>query len=61
MIGNYSRIGMNSIVTAGVTQGPRAIVAIGAAVTKIISYDICILAGVFAKVENNLGKDKFGP
>lgn len=34
VIGDYSWIGMNSIVTAGVVLGPRTIVAAGAVVTK---------------------------
>lgn len=61
VIGNYSWIGMNSIVTAGVTLGPRTIVAAGAVVTKSFPDGFCILAGVPAKVVKHLDKDKFQP
>ena len=52
---------MNSIITAGVTLGPRTIVAAGAVVTKSFPEGFCILAGVPAKVVKYLDKDKFEP
>lgn len=61
VIGDYSWIGMNSIVTAGVTLGPRTIVAAGAVVTKSFPEGFCVLAGVPAKVVKYLDKDKFQP
>ena len=61
VIGDYSWIGMNSIVTAGVTLGPRTIVAAGAVVTKSFPEGFCILAGVPAKVVKYLDKEKFVP
>lgn len=61
VIGDYSWIGMNSIVTAGVTLGPRTIVAAGAVVTKSFPDGYCVLAGVPAKVIKYLDKDKFVP
>lgn len=61
MIGDYSWIGMNSVVTAGVTLGPRTIVAAGAVVTKSFPEGFCILAGVPAKVVKYLDKDQFQP
>lgn len=61
IIGDYSWIGMNSIVTAGVTLGPRTIVAAGAVVTKSFPEGYCILAGVPAKVVKILDKEKFQP
>ena len=61
VIGDYSWIGMNSIITAGVTLGPRTIVAAGAVVTKSFPKGFCILAGVPAKVVKYLDKDKFEP
>lgn len=61
VIGDYSWIGMNSIVTAGVTLGPRTIVAAGAVVTKSFPEGFCVLAGVPAKVVKYLDKDKFVP
>ena len=45
IIGDYSWIGMNSIVTAGVTLGPRTIVAAGAVVTKSFPQGNCVIAG----------------
>lgn len=61
VIGDYSWIGMNSIVTAGVTLGPRTIVAAGAVVTKSFPEGFCVLAGVPAKVVKYLDKEKFVP
>lgn len=61
VIGDYSWLGMNSVVTAGVTLGPRTIVAAGAVVTKSFPEGFCILAGVPAKVVKYLDKDKFVP
>lgn len=61
IIGDYSWIGMNSIVTAGVTLGPRTIVAAGAVVIKSFPEGYCILAGVPAKVVKILDKEKFQP
>ena len=61
IIGGYSWIGMNRIVTAGVTLGPRTIVAAGAVVTKSFPEGYCILAGVPAKVVKILDKEKFQP
>lgn len=61
VIGDYSWIGMNSVITAGVTLGPRTIVAAGAVVTKSFPSGFCVLAGVPAKIIKNLDKDKFKP
>lgn len=61
IIGDYCWIGMNSIVTAGVTLGQRTIVAAGAVVTKSFPDGFCVLAGVPAKVVKVLDKDKFVP
>lgn len=61
IIGDYSWIGMNSVVTAGVTLGPRTIVAAGAVVTKSFPEGFCVLAGVPAKVVKYLDKRKFQP
>ena len=61
VIGDYSWIGMNSIVTAGVTLGPRTIVAAGAVVTKSFPEGFCVVAGVPAKVVKYLDKEQFVP
>ena len=61
VIGDYSWIGMNSVITAGVTLGPRTIVAAGAVVTKSFPDGYCVLAGVPAKVVKYLDKEKFVP
>lgn len=61
VIGDYSWLGMGSIVTAGVTLGPRTIVAAGAVVTKSFPEGFCVLAGVPAKVVKTLDKSQFHP
>lgn len=61
IIGDYSWIGMNSVITAGVTLGPRTIVAAGAVVTKSFPDGYCVLAGVPAKIVKFLDKEKFVP
>lgn len=61
VIGYYSWIGMNSIVTAGVTLGTRTIVAAGAVITKSYPDGFVVLAGVPAKPVKYLDKDKFVP
>lgn len=60
-IGDYSWIGMNSVITAGVELGPRTIVAAGAVVTKSFPEGFCILAGVPAKKIKDLDKEQFKP
>lgn len=60
-IGDYSWIGMNSVVTAGVELGTRTIVAAGAVVTKSFPEGYCILAGVPAKKIKELDKELFKP
>ena len=61
VIGDYTWIGMNSIVTAGVTLGPMTIVAAGAVVTKSYPEGFCVLADVPAKPVKFLDKTKFVP
>lgn len=60
-IGDYSWIGMNSVITAGVTLGPRTIVAAGAVVTKSFPDGFVVLAGVPAKPVKFLDREKFVP
>lgn len=52
---------MNSVITAGVTLGPRTIVAAGAVVTKSFPDGFVVLAGVPAKPVKYLDKEKFKP
>lgn len=61
IIGDYCWLGMNSIVTAGVTLGTRTIVAAGAVVTRSFPDGFCVLAGVPAKPVKYLDKNKFIP
>lgn len=61
VIGDYSWIGMNSVITAGVTLGTRTIVAAGAVVTKSFPEGFVVLAGVPAKPVKYLDKEKFTP
>lgn len=60
-IGDYSWVGMNSVITAGVELGPRTIVGAGSVVTKSFPDGYCVIAGTPAKVVKYLDKDKFVP
>lgn len=60
-IGDYSWIGMNSIITAGVELGPRTIVGAGSIVTKSFPDGFCLIAGNPAKIIKTLDKEKFIP
>ena len=60
-IGDYSWVGMNSVITAGVVLGPRTIVGAGSVVTKSFPEGYCVIAGAPAKVVKYLDKDKFVP
>lgn len=61
VIEDYCWIGMNSIVTAGVTLGPRTIVAAGAVVTKSFPEGYCVIGGVPAQIIKKLDKAQFVP
>ena len=61
VIGDYSWIGMNSVVTAGVELGTRTIVAAGSVVTKSFPDGFCVLGGVPAKIIKKLNQDEFVP
>ncbi|WP_141560997.1 DapH/DapD/GlmU-related protein [Butyricimonas sp. Marseille-P3923] len=60
-IGDYSWIGMNSIILPGVTLGPRTVVAAGSVVTKSFPNGFCVLAGNPAKLVKELDKSQFIP
>lgn len=60
-IGDYSWIGMNSVITAGVELGTRTIVGAGSVVTKSFPEGFCVIAGNPAKIIKHLDKDKFIP
>lgn len=60
-IGDYSWIGMNSVITAGVELGTRTIVGAGSVVTKSFPEGYCVIAGNPAKIIKYLDKDKFVP
>lgn len=61
IIGDYSWIGMNSVITAGVELGTRTIVGAGSVVTKSFPEGFCVIAGNPAKIIKYLDKDKFVP
>ncbi|WP_459189447.1 acyltransferase [Parabacteroides sp. APC149_11_2_Y6] len=61
LIGDYSWIGMNSVILKGVKLGPRTIVGAGSVVTKSFPEGFCVIAGNPAKVVKYLDKDKFIP
>ena len=60
-IGDYSWIGMNSVITAGVELGTRTIVGAGSVVTKSFLEGYCVIAGNPAKIIKYLDIDKFVP
>lgn len=60
-IGDYSWIGMNSVITAGVELGTRTIVGAGSVVTKSFPDGYCVIAGNPARIIKHLDKDKFVP
>lgn len=60
-IGDYSWLGMNSVILPGVELGIRTIVGAGAVVTKSFPEGFCVLAGNPAKVIKRLDPEKFVP
>jgi acetyltransferase-like isoleucine patch superfamily enzyme len=70
IIGDYSWIGMNSVILPGVILGPRTIVGAGSVVTKSFPEGYCIIAGNPAKpiktisqelfVKHRLGEEYYG-
>ncbi|MCL8006648.1 acyltransferase [Gelidibacter japonicus] len=60
-IGDYSWVGMNSVVTAGVELGTRTIVAAGSVVTKSFPKGFCVIGGTPAKLIKQLDENKFTP
>ena len=60
-IGDYTWIGMGSIILPGVTLGPRTIVGAGSVVTKSFPDGFCIIAGNPAKLIKTLDKERFVP
>lgn len=61
VIGDYSWIGMNSVVLSGVNLGTRTIVAAGSVVTKSFPDGFCVIGGIPAKVIKYIDKEKFVP
>lgn len=61
VIGNYSWVGMNSVILPGVQLGTRTIVAAGSVVTKSFPEGYCVIGGNPAKVIKQLEKNKFIP
>jgi acetyltransferase-like isoleucine patch superfamily enzyme len=46
-IGDYSWIGMNSVILPNVVLGQRTVVAAGSIVTKIFPEGFCVIGGNF--------------
>lgn len=61
VIGDYSWIGMNSVVLPGVKLGTRTIVAAGSVVTKSFPEGYCVIGGVPAKLIKYIDKENFVP
>lgn len=57
-IGNYSWIGMNSLILAGVELGPSTIVGGGSVVTKSFPDGYVVIAGNPAKIIKNLNPEE---
>ena len=57
-IGDYCWIGMNASVMPGVTLGNHTVVAAGSVVTHSFAQGYCVLAGVPAKVIQQLEPEK---
>ena len=61
IIGDYTWIGVNSVVLPGVVLGPRTVVAAGSVVTKSFPSGFCVIGGVPARLIKVLDKDRFRP
>lgn len=61
VVGDYSWIGMNSVVLPGVVLGTRTIVGAGSVVTKSFPEGFCVIAGNPAKLIKRLDPSKFRP
>ena len=60
-IGDYTWLGMGSIILPGVELGPRTIVGAGSVVTKSFPDGYCVIAGNPARLIKTLDKEKFVP
>jgi acetyltransferase-like isoleucine patch superfamily enzyme len=56
IIKDYCWVGMNSVITAGVTLGPRTVVGAGSIVTKSFPEGYCVIAGIPAKKIKDLDR-----
>jgi acetyltransferase-like isoleucine patch superfamily enzyme len=61
IIGDYSWIGMNSVILPGVELGTRTIVAAGSVVTKSFPEGFCVIGGNPAKKIKDIDKESFIP
>ncbi len=61
IIGDFTWIGMNSVIVPGVELGERTIVAAGSVVTKNFPEGYCIIGGNPAKLIKKIDKNKFEP
>jgi len=61
IIGDYTWIGMNSVILPGVVLGPRTVVGAGAVVTKSFPEGYCVIGGNPANHLKIIDKEKFIP
>lgn len=61
IIGDYSWIGMNSIILPGVVLGPRTVVGAGSVVTKSFPEGYCIIGGNPAVKLKDIDRERFVP
>lgn len=57
VIGEYSWVGMNSMILPGVVLGPHTVVGAGSVVTKSFPNGYCVIAGVPAKLVKTIDCD----
>jgi len=58
-IGDYSWVGMNSVILPNVVLGPRTVVAAGTVVTKSFPEGFCVIGGNPAKKIKDINPEEF--